>query len=843
MKNLLVRIGADMSALGRELKKAQQKVTDFSSNVNKSMAGVTAALAAVGAGLVLKNAVMEAVKVEGAIQSLNRMMGQSSQAFLDWANTQAISFGMSKAEALDYGRTFSIMTKSFSTSSKDSLKYTTDLLKQAAAVASMSGRSMQDVMERIASGLRGETDAIEDLGIQVSVSMIESTNAFKQFANGKSWAQLSAQTQAQIRYFAILEQATAVYGDKLGENTGSRINQFTASLKNLQLALGQAFTPIVNFILPILTTLAQKLTEVMVYVASFTKTLFGSGEEQAAKQEKAVNKVATAVSGVGDASKQAAKDQKGFLSGFDEINTVPAPQATASSGAGDQGASVDMGGASAAFEMGNAMDKVNEKAVALAESIKSFFRGIGEAFSWVWNSALVPLGTYIGGAFTTAWNGLKVAMEAIGTFLTSTFTLAWDGLKTTLETLYNWITSTFISMWDGLKTTYEEHATAINTVVGAITLFFLPALIKTGVEAAIAGGKIALNFIANVVKTGTEAVIAGSKIAINFVTSMIKSGAEAVVAGTKITLSFIASMIKAGAEAVVQAAKVSASFIASMITAGLEAVKTGAKITGSLIASMVAYGVQGWKTVGAIAAQTTALIAQGAQWIAQKVAMVTARVTTATMTAAQWALNAAMSANPIGLVIVAIGALVAAGVLLYQNWDTVKEYAQKLWDKMKDVGAGIKEALVTPIEMVWGAYKSYLNLIIGAVNKLIDGLNKLKLDVPDWVPGFGGKQLSINIPKIPELARGGIVDSPTMAMVGEAGKEMVVPLENTSFVDKLASALGTAVMSAMQMSGGSGKEQGRDVVIQIDGNTLARAINPYTTKEASRVGNSILSIT
>ena len=59
-------------------------------------------------------------------------------------------------------------------------------------------------------------------------------------------------------------------------------------------------------------------------------------------------------------------------------------------------------------------------------------------------------------------------------------------------------------------------------------------------------------------------------------------------------------------------------------------------------------------------------------------------------TAAQWALNAAMTANPIGVVVVAIGALIAIGVALYKNWDVVKEKALALWNGIKNVFSGIK---------------------------------------------------------------------------------------------------------------------------------------------------------
>lgn len=67
--------------------------------------------------------------------------------------------------------------------------------------------------------------------------------------------------------------------------------------------------------------------------------------------------------------------------------------------------------------------------------------------------------------------------------------------------------------------------------------------------------------------------------------------------------------------------------------------------------------------------------------------------------------------------------------------------------------------------------------------------------MPDWVPVIGGKQWGFNIPAIPKLARGGIVDKPTIAQIGEAGKEAVIPLENNTgglnlLADKLADKIG-----------------------------------------------------
>jgi hypothetical protein len=88
--------------------------------------------------------------------------------------------------------------------------------------------------------------------------------------------------------------------------------------------------------------------------------------------------------------------------------------------------------------------------------------------------------------------------------------------------------------------------------------------------------------------------------------------------------------------------------------------------------------------------------------------------------------------------------------------------------------------------------KGLINGIISLINGAIGAINKIGVDIPDWVPEFGGKRFGFNLPKIPKLAEGGIIDKPTLAMVGEAGREAVVPLENnTAWIDKLADKLGS----------------------------------------------------
>lgn len=90
---------------------------------------------------------------------------------------------------------------------------------------------------------------------------------------------------------------------------------------------------------------------------------------------------------------------------------------------------------------------------------------------------------------------------------------------------------------------------------------------------------------------------------------------------------------------------------------------------------------------------------------------------------------------------------------------------------------GAKQIVVNIFEGMTGIVKTAVNSMISMVNALISALNSIKVNIPSWVPGVGGKSFGINIPKIPMLAQGGIATGPTLAMVGEGREdEVIAPL-------------------------------------------------------------------
>jgi len=234
-----------------------------------AIGGLVAVLAVLTAGIYAAS--QRAVKFEADLGRLNMQLKGGARDFMDWAQ----SLGFARETAASMGATYATLLSSFIEGQEDLNNATKLLVQTTRVVASATGRSIEDVMERMRSGLLGNTEAIEDLGIFVNVSMIESTKAFRRFAGDKSWEQLDFQMQQQIRLAAILEQAYDRYGDQLQDNVMTKQELLMEQLKDIKLNLSQAFLPIWDAVLPALTELASSLAYVTEQIARFTYWLRG----------------------------------------------------------------------------------------------------------------------------------------------------------------------------------------------------------------------------------------------------------------------------------------------------------------------------------------------------------------------------------------------------------------------------------------------------------------------------------------------------------------------------------------------------------------------------------------
>jgi phage-related minor tail protein len=143
------------------------------------------------------------------------------------------------------------------------------------------------------------------------------------------------------------------------------------------------------------------------------------------------------------------------------------------------------------------------------------------------------------------------------------------------------------------------------------------------------------------------------------------------------------------------------------------------------------------------------------------------------LTAAVVALNIAMSLNPISLIVIGIGLLIAGLAAAYIKFEGFRKLVDVIFDGIK-LGFGL---VVTYLKTVAGIYKGIFNGIATGWNNTI---GKLSFSIPD-IKGLPGRGTKFEAPKIPLLADGGLImNGAQLAIVGEAGPEAVIPLDRLS---------------------------------------------------------------
>ena len=340
--SIILSTKVDTSGINKGMSQMQGKATNLTKTFSKLGAAIVSAFAIQKIIQFSNEAGQLATQTEASIQRLVDIYGSASDSVGDFIDANARALGMSKAAAASfssvYGNLFSVWTDQATNA-----ELTNRYLNMTAVVASKTGRTVKDVQERVRSGLLGNTEAIEDLGIFVNVKTIEMTDAFQRMANGKSWEQLDAYTQQQIRSMAILEQATAKYGDEVADTSATIRNRYKAAYEDFQNSWGN----IVNTVLlPVLET----LTQIFDIATKGLNALSGrSGQilENVELQEENTDKTAENIEEQTKNQKELNKELKKSLAGFDDIQILSANTADNTSGGLDgelQGLGGDLGG-------------------------------------------------------------------------------------------------------------------------------------------------------------------------------------------------------------------------------------------------------------------------------------------------------------------------------------------------------------------------------------------------------------------------------------------------------------------------------------------------------------------
>ena len=803
---MMVRAGADFSSITKQANKAKASMSSMKAGITRScsamktaassMKSTFAALGITLSGVALISFAKSAreayqIQIEGETKLatvMRQRMGASAkeiQQIKDLCSAQQ-ALGVIGDEVQLSGAqqlaTFLKQTSSLNTlipamnnliAQQKGLNATTE---KAYMVGNMMGKAMQ-----------GQASALRRVGITFN----DAEEKVLKYGNEQQRAAMLAQ---------IITNNVGQMNQSLAATENGRLKQVSNTLGDIKETAGGAVTRVLTVFLPALQSLCSVLSAVATYAnkaAQAFANIFGQNKTSAASSASYTSAAADSMDDLADATTGAAAASKklGTFS-FDQLQMLSSPSSSASSSAGgaaaSTGGSVVPGtdGADEASESLSWLEKCLKRLKATVKSIDTtnlsnsldrlrkaaepLKQGLFSGLEWAYTNVFEPLAKWtVQDALPAFLNLLSGGMSLLSSVIEALKPLGGWLWDSFLQPIAGWTGGVVVSVLNGLASALEGISSWVTKHTGAVQ--------AAAVAAAAFCGAWALGGIAEFI------VSAGS------LTAAIKAT----------TVALIAS--------------------------------TAAKVKDRIAA--------------------VALIAE---WVAAKAALVAQKVAMVASTAAEWLATAATTAlgvavniltSPITLVIAAIAALIAIVVLLVKNWDKVKEVASKVWSGIKSVWSSaaswFKSKVLDPIKNgfkffgngIISYYEGIANLAIKAVNKIIGAVNKIKFNIPDWVPVIGGKKWGFNINpvkevKLPRLADGAVFkgNDPYMAIVNDQKHGVNVESPLATIVEAMETALRTSDYSGSSTT---------DVNISFGGtlSALARVLNPYIEAETRRVGS------
>lgn len=696
---------------------------------------------------------------------------------------------------------------------------------------------------------------IRELTKSAKSSSVQTSNGFKRMetAIGKVKSRIS-NLIGSVLVFEVMRRAIVAVKNQLSSCLKTN-QEFASSLNIIKTNLQVSFAAIYSAVLPAINALMSALASITTMIATLLSSLFGKTYADSLKTAQGLKTATNALNGYGSA----AKNQQTFS--FDETHNITKEDTSGGGAAGLADTSMMLG------ETEGLLDKIKNALATLFAPFKAAWdaegAGVIEAAKYAWSSISTLLKD-IGASFAEVWSngtGYEVCSAILG--ILKNVLLTVGNIATGLDEAWNFNdtgTQIIQSLFDILLNVLNALEQMSEATAGwSANLDFTPILTSFNgllaviepLTSTVCDGlvwlyeNVLLPLAGWTIEDAIPAFFDLLSAAIGVVNSVLTVLQPL---GTWLWDSFLQPIAQWTGGAVCEILSTLADLLTTIgdwITEHQAIMETIAIVLGSvaLAVELVNVAVGIWNGIAAIATGVTT------------------------------ALSAAIAflTSPIGTAITIIAALVAAGVLLYKNWDTVKAKAISIWNSIKttitnvvnNIKTGISNMLtsvkttwtniwtackttVTNIfNGIWNAIKGVINSILGGiesmvngvvkgVNTIINALNGLHFEIPDWIPGLGGKSFGFSIPlvstvSLPRLAKGGIVDGATPLIAGEAGKEAIVPLENnTGWIELISNRISDFINGRLADQERDGEYREINITIpitlELDGDTLLKKL-------------------
>lgn len=779
------QIGLDLVVNQNQFDRQMRGITNIASKAGKVLAGAFAIKKIAEFTSACLDLGSDLAEVQNVVDVTFTKMNEQVNNF---AQNAAFQFGLSETMAKKYTGTFGAMAKAFGFAENEAYAMSTTLTGLAGDVASFYNITQDEAYTKLKSVFSGETETLKDLGIVMTQAALDQYALANGY--GKTTAKMTEQEKVALRYAFVQQQLALAQGDfaRTSDSWANQTRILQLQFDSLRASLGQGFIAALTPVIKVINTVMGKLVQLANVFSAFMKRLFGVKSDSSSgigavasdvsSATTAMDNLSNSTSGVGSAAKKAAKEIKGLM-GFDEINTISSTGSDSDSGGGSGGTSGigDIGMDNWDFsQQESSLDSLTGKVEAFADKVRSVFKNIANFIKKHKEIILSIIGGLISGI---------VAFFIAGN---------WGAITGAIASVIGWI---------------ELIPTALGLAGLALTT---PAALIAGAVALLT---TAFLYLWQTSDSFRQSLIDGWNALVSALTPYFQS----IMGALKLVGDFLITVLK--------------PILFILWDAWCTVVDNIVKVTMALWTNCIAPVVQFLGECLKKVVDGLSEIWQAWKPTIEKIGEILVGIwNTCLKPFVNWLGSTFIQAfKNIGNYIKPIldslktmfGGLVDFIVGVFTgNW-------QKAWQGVQNIFKGIFNGLEA-------IAKKPINYIISAVNSMIKGLNKIKL--PDWVPGLGGK--GINIPTIPMLAKGGIIDSPTIAMVGEAGKEAVMPLENnTGWISDLASK----VADRMPRGGGSSDNSYTgDLILQIDGSIIGRVALSQLRKMQRQGGITLIPV-
>lgn len=280
---------------GRSATETEGHFKRMSGAIGTAMTGVGVAIAA-GAGVALAKFTSDSIRAASdlneSINAVNVTFGQSAVVVQDWGENNAAQFGLSKRAFNELATPLGAMLKNAGLSMQDTTKWTIELTKRAADMASVFNSSVPEALEAIQAGLRGEQDPLERYGVSLSAAKVEAEALAE--TGKKSAASLTDQEKATARLNIIMKQTEQTAGDFKNTSDGlaNAQRKLAADVENAKARIGEDLTPVMAKATIAASDLLHAVTNLGEYVsapglkAPMFKDLKGNADDIKALDER-----------------------------------------------------------------------------------------------------------------------------------------------------------------------------------------------------------------------------------------------------------------------------------------------------------------------------------------------------------------------------------------------------------------------------------------------------------------------------------------------------------------------------------------------------------------------------